>query len=355
MYKISVFMIICLFLSGCATTESLKKDSDGSLTTTVHLPIDKVYEIVMNVAAENNLLLVYNDPNKKEFKFESGHYWTGTNLCSGNLLGVFLSERGEGKTRIDIIEKWVLGIQIFGCRNMGPAYIRRVEAKVYDLRFGRKKEKPKEESVYIGTGWPTVSGYVVTNNHVVEGKKKITLIRPDGLKVTANVLLGDKVNDIALLKVSNTNELPPACPLAETTSRIGAKVFTLGYPHPDLLGTKSKLTEGIISSVTGFQDDPRTYQITVPLQAGNSGGPLINLNGEVVGIVTSKLNAIEVFKWSGDLPQNVNYAIKIQYLKVLLESVREQSTRIKELPRNPGSVEELAALIENSIMIVIAE
>jgi len=355
MYKILVLIIICLFLSGCATTESLKKESDGSLTKILNVPIDKVYEIVMDVAAENHLLIIYEDSHKKEIKLKSGHYWAGTNLCSGNLLGVFLSEVGEGKTRIDIIERWVLSIQFLGCHNMAPAYISQVEAKIKDLRFVRKEEKRKEESLSIGTGWPTVSGYVVTNNHVVEGRKKITLIRPDGIKAPGSILLGDKVNDIAILTVSNTNELPPAFPFAETTSRIGAKVFTLGYPHPELLGTKPKLTEGIISSVTGFQDDPRTYQITVPLQSGNSGGPLINLNGEVIGIVTSKLDAIKVFKWTGDLPQNVNYAIKIQYLKALLESVREQSTRIKELPRNPGSVEELAARIENSIMIVIAE
>jgi S1-C subfamily serine protease len=216
-------------------------------------------------------------------------------------------------------------------------------------------EKSSRSSMGIGTSWPITLGYVVTNHHIIEGHNKITLICPDGKKIPATIFVDDKINDIVLLKVANPRELPPALPISLVKPGIGAKVFTIGYPHPDILGNKPKLTDGLISSVTGFQDDPRTYQITVPLQAGNSGGPLINLNGEVIGIVAAKLDAVAVFKWSGDLPQNVNYAIKVNYLKALLESVSGESTQITELPRNPNSVEELAARIENSIMIVLAE
>ena len=101
-------------------------------------------------------------------------------------------------------------------------------------------------------------------------------------------------------------------------------------------------------------NDPRVYQISVPLQAGNSGGPLLNMNGEVVGITTAKLDAVQMFKWTGDLPQNVNYAIKTPYLAVLMSSLSSHQ-RIPTLPVQNGSLEELVAHIEKSVMLVVAE
>jgi len=207
----------------------------------------------------------------------------------------------------------------------------------------------------VGTGWPTKFGYVVTNYHVVREHDKITLILTDGKEIPATIFARDKVNDIALLKVSNSDELPAALPLSGTNPGAGAKVFTLGYPLVSILGTKPKFTDGVISSLSGFQDDPRTYQITVPLQAGNSGGPLINQNGEVVGIVTYKLDAVKVFEWTGDLPQNVNYAVKIHYLKALLDFLVSQSSPVKELTRGPANLEDLVRRIQSSVIIVLAE
>ena len=117
-------------------------------------------------------------------------------------------------------------------------------------------------------------------------------------------------------------KLPKPLVIAKTTSITGTKVFTIGFPYSGALGKKPKLTEGIINSVYGIGDDPRFYQISVPLHPGNSGGPLINMKGEVLGVVTSTLDAVKVFEWSGTLPQNVNYAIKIQYTKLLLETLQ---------------------------------
>jgi S1-C subfamily serine protease len=121
------------------------------------------------------------------------------------------------------------------------------------------------------------------------------------------------------------------------------------------MGATPKLSEGIVNAVTGYMDDPRTLQISVPVQGGNSGGPLLNMNGEVVGIVTSKLGAVEIFKWTGDLPQNVNYAVKISYLSALLGSVDEQESGIKVLPAKQASLESLSSRIQNSVLMIIAE
>ena len=99
---------------------------------------------------------------------------------------------------------------------------------------------------------------------------------------------------------------------------MGAEVFTLGFPLTTIMGANAKLSTGIVNSQSGLRDDPRTYQVSVPVQGGNSGGPLLNLRGEVVGIIVSKLAAERVYRSTGDLPQNVNYAVKVRYLSPLL-------------------------------------
>jgi len=217
-------------------------------------------------------------------------------------------------------------------------------------------EKPevKQETVSFGTGWPVLGGFVVTNYHVVKGHEEFLLLCKDGQKIPAAIAAYDAANDLALLKATEPRKLPPALPLATKPARVGEKVFTIGYPHPTLMGAEPKLTDGIINSLTGIGNDPRTYQISIPVQAGNSGGPLLSMRGEVVGIVTAKLSASEVFKWTGDLPQNVNYAIKTPYLSVLLSSTPD-AANIRELPSGKTDLPTLASRIEPSVMIVIAE
>jgi len=230
----------------------------------------------------------------------------------------------------------------------------------FDKRYAhtqtvRKPIKRKNvSSVSLGTAWPVAGGFVVTNHHVVAGHKKIVLLRLDGVKIPGSVAMDDATNDLVLIRVKDVSQLPPALPLATGAAHAGARVFTIGYPHPDFMGSEPKVTDGLISAVTGLGNDPRTYQISVPIQAGNSGGPLLNMNGEVVGITASKLSAAKIFKWTGDLPQNVNYAIKTGYLTMLLSSV-PSSHKIPVLPARAGNVEQLAARIEKSVLIVIAE
>jgi len=219
----------------------------------------------------------------------------------------------------------------------------------------RKKEEAAKAEPCSGTGWPVASGFVVTNNHVVEGHNHITLIRQDGVKIPATVAAHDVFNDLALLKVKDTRLLPAALPLSSRPAALGEKIVTVGYPHPDLLGVKPKLTEGVVNSTSGLGDDPRALQISVPIQAGNSGGPLVNMEGKVVGIVTSKVNAVKMFKWTGDLPQNINYGIKISYLQGLLSSVSSEKRINTVRPNRYGSVEELAKKIKGSVLIIVAE
>jgi len=87
-------------------------------------------------------------------------------------------------------------------------------------------------------------------------------------------------------------------------------VAAFGYPHADLLSTSGNFTQGSVTALAGMGDDSRYLQISTPVQAGNSGGPLLDQNGNLVGIVTFKLNALKMAQASGDLPQNVNFALK---------------------------------------------
>jgi S1-C subfamily serine protease len=105
---------------------------------------------------------------------------------------------------------------------------------------------------------------------------------------------------------------------------VGSEVFTMGYPLADVMGNEIKFTDGKISSKSGINGDIRMYQISTPIQPGNSGGPLFNSNGNVVGIVSATLNRENYNS------ENVNYAIKSNILKNLIDSSPEKIT-IKEL------------------------
>ena len=217
-----------------------------------------------------------------------------------------------------------------------------------------KTKQKKTATVVSGTGWPTVGGYVITNHHVVAGHQNITLIRRDGKIIKANVVADDATNDLVLLKPENMKYMPPALPLADRSARVGERVFTVGYPHPDLMGAEPKLTQGIINARTGMRNDPRVYQISVPLQGGNSGGPLLNMNGQVIGITTSKMSAVKVFKWTGDMPQNVNYAVKFGYIRMLILSV-DTPHSIPVLSAMKATLPELAKRVEDSVLMIIAQ
>lgn len=134
----------------------------------------------------------------------------------------------------------------------------------------------------------------------------------------ATVVLSDKQNDLSILKIESEKFNPlKSIPYNFTTNvkDTGTEVFTLGYPIASVMGTEVKFTDGKISSKTGIQGDVTVYQISVPIQPGNSGGPLFDNQGNLVGITSSGLNR-DYFK-----AENVNYAIKSSYLKSLIDSL----------------------------------
>jgi len=111
---------------------------------------------------------------------------------------------------------------------------------------------------------------------------------------------------------------------------LGNTMATVGFPNVGLQGFSPKLAKGEIASLSGASDDPRYFQISVPLQPGNSGGALVDDHGNVVGVVSAKLDAATALAVSGALPENVNYAVKSSFLLSFLESVPEVSAKLKE-------------------------
>jgi serine protease Do len=136
--------------------------------------------------------------------------------------------------------------------------------------------------------------------------------------------------------------------------KLGDSVFTIGFPNTDIQGVAPKLTRGEISSMAGIRDNPRYFQISVPVQPGNSGGALVDERGNVVGVVAARLDDAVTYNASGALPQNVNYAVKGGLVYSFLNKVPELSSKLKpqRTVKDQGGAN-LAA--ERASVLVIAE
>ena len=175
-------------------------------------------------------------------------------------------------------------------------------------------------STWTGSGFALNNGYVVTNYHVAGDAKTIRIkgINGDLSKTYSAVLVAsDKQNDIAILKIQDSSfngfgSIPYS--LKMKTLDVGESVWALGYPMTSIMGEEIKFTDGKISARSGVEGLISLYQISVPIQPGNSGGALFDSNGNIVGITSSGLNR--------ELnTENVNYAIKVSYLNLLIESM----------------------------------
>jgi S1-C subfamily serine protease len=180
-----------------------------------------------------------------------------------------------------------------------------------------------------GSGFVVARNKVLTNAHVVKGGNYFELVLSDSVSFPLRVLQLDEANDIAVLGImpNEAGEYPSLLGIkfGEAASpRIGEEVFTIGFPLSGVLSGGHTATNGSISALSGLTDDPRYFQISVPIQPGNSGGPLFNDHGEVIGVITSKLSDEYAYGLTGSIPQNVNFALKIDYVLPLLKAYRDE-------------------------------
>lgn len=200
-----------------------------------------------------------------------------------------------------------------------------------------------------GSGFAiSTNGLIATSYHVVADVNKIQIrgVNGDFDKVfKAKILAYDKNNDLAILKIDDTkftqiNSLPYS--ISDKVADVGEDVFVLGYPLRAVMGDEIKLTNGLISSKSGFQGDATSYQISATVQAGNSGCPLFDKNGNVIGVVNARLPV-----------ENASYAIKTPYLKMLISSLENPPTIVttnllggKSLSEQVKSVKKFIYIIE---------
>jgi hypothetical protein len=164
-------------------------------------------------------------------------------------------------------------------------------------------------------------GEVLTNAHVVEACSSIKLAFGDGSTEPGELVARDQQNDLALLRIRRKFDPARVAVFREAPPlRPGDSIVVLGYPLSGVLASGPNLTVGNVSALAGLGDDTRYIQISAPVQPGNSGGPLVDTSGHLVGIVTAKLDALRVARAIGDVPQNVNFALKAQLAREFLDS-----------------------------------
>jgi S1-C subfamily serine protease len=203
---------------------------------------------------------------------------------------------------------------------------------------------PRRNGASSGTGFfVSDAGHVLTNNHVISGCAEIDVAKFGLPSLRARLVAADVQNDLAVLSTGFDRPMVPALSLKP---RVGESVYAYGFPLPDLLAASGNFTVGNITAAAGLGDDTRMLQISTPVQPGNSGGPLIDQYGAVVGVIASKLNAMTVAKVNNDIPQNVNFAIKSTIALNFLDSngiVTPTGTK-NATPMDPASVAEQAKM-----------
>ncbi|MCP3474338.1 serine protease [Bradyrhizobium sp. CCGUVB1N3] len=182
--------------------------------------------------------------------------------------------------------------------------------------------KPGKTASFSGTGFvASANGHIVTNHHVIEGcvgdiKGNLTGEATMVLRVVSR----DAVNDLALLQAPATATFKDFAKIRDRSIRSGDSVVAIGFPYHGLLTSDFTVTTGIVSSLSGILNDTRHLQISAAVQPGNSGGPLFDTSGQLVGVVVAKLDARTLMKATGTIPENINFAIKTGAVRDFLDN-----------------------------------
>jgi uncharacterized protein len=191
-----------------------------------------------------------------------------------------------------------------------------------ELAQGKPPAAPAKPLARVSSGSGIIvsrNGHVLTNQHVVRECGTHEVIDDADRKLKATLHAVDDVKDLALLLVEE--RFAAAAPIRRDASpRLGEAVIVVGFPLVGVLGTRPTVGFGHVSSTVGIRGNKSQMQISVPIQRGNSGGPVFDQSGNVIGVVVSKLDALKIAERVGDLPQNVNFAIRGDIVRTFLEA-----------------------------------
>ncbi len=248
-----------------------------------------------------------------------------------------------------IIEQKMTSEQIAEAQRLSAAFVPRKETP--GSNFNSSSSVASDSPTATATGFfITDDGYLISNYHVVKDATKVRLLTSAGL-IDAKVVQVDAANDLALLKADG--RFAPLPIAASRTVNLGGTVATVGFPDIGLQGFAPKLAKGEIASLSGAGDDPRYFQISVPVQPGNSGGALVDERGNVIGIVSAKLDAGAALAASGALPENVNYAVKSSLLLSFLESMPAVEAKLKKPNTTDEKFEDVVKSAQQAAVLVL--
>lgn len=235
---------------------------------------------------------------------QTGYYWLLLSASQGDSTAVKLIEILEPlltpKQRLDAQDaaaNWKPKLSSAGNSSTNPSST-------------LSPERPPSTLTKTGSGFKVSPGYFLTNYHVIDGCVRIMV---NG--VEAKHFASDAKVDLALLSAAGSG---PVAVIRLDSVKIGEQISVAGFPLRSLL-SGFNMTTGSVSSLSGYAGDSRIYQITAPVQAGNSGGPVLDATGKVSGVVVAKLNSVRTAELTGDVPQNVNFAIGGGTLRAFLD------------------------------------
>jgi S1-C subfamily serine protease len=236
----------------------------------------------------------------------------------------------------------------------------------------RKQQPSEEKSRQSGTGsgfFVSMMGHIITNAHVVYECNRVTVGDNANKQVPAKVIRADKKSDLALLKLSTLETASSesksliqklsivAVPVASKgllrsdDVRRGERLLVAGYPFGDFISNSMKVTTGIVSATVGIGDDSGQFQLDAAIQPGNSGGPIYDYSGNIVGVVVSQLNKMKMAEAVGTIPENQNFGIKASTVRQFLESSGLPSKKVERTKDIPS--EEVAQIAENQALMVM--
>jgi S1-C subfamily serine protease len=298
-----------------------------------------------NGAAQWNLgILLWNDFTD----YVEAYKWLNVAIASDQKKP--FGKREEWKVRnLENLEKIMTREQVLEAQRRSTTFIEG-KPEVPEGESGPRQEAALECKA-TGTGFfITVDGYIITASHVVQNAASVAIMTQTG-KVKAKIVRADTANDIAILKAEGRFT---AIPLENSkTVKLGDAVTTIGFPNPEIQGFSPKLTKGEIGSLFGIQDDPRHFQISAPIQPGNSGGPLLNASGNTIGTLVSRLGDRVTLKATGMLPQNVNYALKSAYVLAMIEAMPDISDKLPKPRSGVLTTDEIVKGTEPAIVMVL--